>query len=417
MAARQSIGIRRAARRHLLSCQRAVLNALAGNRVHEVSHRQAELHAVGDHVEVFNAADDREAGVLDRVTNQASVEQVLQCARDGYRVISRTWIAGAVDLREVIREQQVGLRDEAELDGGTDRGPCGGIVAAEGVEDLGSIEAGGRRDRRACRDVAGGIGLAEERIGKIQGTEPSIQVGERVLRGGRRGIRGDGRHARIEQDIAVRRGDGVTVEADDLAAGGDADREIGARSDGHRAGTVIDDLRRGDVAVVGRENIDTRVGVLGHRGRRRGDDRSRIADRADGDRTRRGGIGDDDRVVITAAERDEARVAVDRIIDDRDRAGEADGGLVGRDARGDTGDVDRILPDGERAGGSEGAGGDAHALVGRGSRARDALERDATRGSQVRGDQQAVEGGAVSRGVGRGDAAGSAVEPRIVQED
>ena len=417
MTAGQGIGIGRAAGGHLLSCQRAVLGARAGDGVHEVGHRQTELHAVGDHVEVLDAADDREAGILDGVTDQAGVEEVLQGAGDGDGVISRARIVGTVDLREVIREQQVGLRDEAELYGGTDRGPRGGVVAAEGVEDLGSIEAGGRRDRRTCRDVTGGVSLAEERIAEVQGAESGIQVGERVLRGSRRGIRGDGRHARVKQDIAVGRGDGVTVEADNLAAGGDTDWEVSASGDGHRAGAVIDNLRRGDVTVVGRENIDTRVGVLGHRGRRRGDDRSRIADRADGDRTRRGGISDDDRVVITAAERDEARVAVDRIIDDRDRAGEADGGLVGRDARGDTGDVDRILADREGAGGGVRTPGDVHALVGSGCRACDPLQRDAARGGQVRRDLQTVQGSSEGRGVGRGDAAGDAVEPGIVQGD
>ena len=417
VSAGQGVGIGSAARGHLLSRQRTILGARAGDGVHEVSHRQTELHAVGDHVEVFDAADDREAGVLDRVADQAGIEEILQRAGDGDGVVSRARVVGTVDLREVIREQQVGLRDEAELDGGTDRGPRGGVIAAEGVEDLGGIEAGGRRDRRACRDVTRGISLAEERVAEVQGAESGIQVGERVLRGSRGRVRGHGRHARVEIDVAVRGGDRVAIEADDLSAGGDADREIGARGDGHGTGTVVDDLRRGDVAVVGRKDEDAGVGVLGHRGGRRGDDRGRIADRADGDRARRGGVGDGDRVVIAATERDEARVAVDRIIDDRDRAREADGGLVGRDPRGDTGDIDRILPDGESAGGGEGAGGDAHALIGRGSRARDALERDATRGSQVRGDQQAVEGGAVSRGVGRGDTAGSAVEPRVVQED
>ena len=250
VTAGQRIGIGRAAGGNLFSRQRAILGARAGDGIHEVGHRQAELHAVGDHVEVFDAADDGEARVLDRVADQASVQEVLQGAGDGDGVVGCARIVGAVDLREVVREQQVGLRDETELDGRADGGTGGRVVATEGVEDLGSIEACGGRDRRPRRDVAGGIGLAEERVAEVQGAELRVEVGERVLRSSRRRVRGDRRHARIEVDVAVRRGDRVAAEADDLTAGGHADRQVGAGGDSHGSGTVVDDLGRGDVAVI-----------------------------------------------------------------------------------------------------------------------------------------------------------------------
>ena len=102
MTTSQCVSIGCACRSNLFPSERAILSARASDRVHEVSHRQTELNAVSDHVEIFDAVDDGECRILNRIANQASVEQIFERANGGDGVVSRARIVGAVDLCEVI---------------------------------------------------------------------------------------------------------------------------------------------------------------------------------------------------------------------------------------------------------------------------------------------------------------------------